>query len=90
METNLKTSRNLLLTCEDGNIAVISCIKGKAKQITAKIELAIKEHYNADSVFIVDSYTIDNLTEPQKFEVHIFNDGADFYDTFTLEFIEIY
>lgn len=90
METNLKNPANLLLKCEDGNIAVISCVKGKAKQITKKIAKAIKEHYQASDVVIVDSYTIDAETESQDFEVHIYLDGHDFYATFTLEFITIY
>ena len=94
METNLKNPANLLLKCEDGNIAVISCVKGKAKQITKKIAKAIKEHYQASDVVIVDSYTIDTESEINNhattFEVHIYLDGHDFYATFILEFICIY
>lgn len=90
METNLKNPANLLLKCEDGNIAIISCVKGKAKQITKKITKAIKEHYQASDVVIVDSYTIDAEVENQDFEVHIYLDGHDYYATFSLEFITVY
>ena len=91
METHLKTNRNLILTQnDDGNIAVIACAKGKAKQITDKIEEVIKEHYSVDTVIVTDSYTIFDDSEPQEFSAHIFEDGEDRYETFKLEFITVY
>ncbi len=101
METNFKIKTNLVLCNEDKQpIAIIECEasardkKGmvlRRVQITDKLELAIKEDRDSDTVQIVDSKTIDDRdTDPIEFSVHIYVDGDDFYETYTLHIITTY
>ncbi len=91
METNLAGNSNLILVREDTKetIAIIAGKKGKAKQITKKLERAIKEHFVADDVVIVDSRTVTNQS-PETFAVHIYNDGSDYYEDFKIEVVPTY
>lgn len=100
METNFEQKTNLVL-CNDENkpIAIIECDasatnkKGKVLrrvQITDKLELAIKEDRDADTVQIVDSTTIDKNSERVTFSVHIYVDEQDYYEIFTLDVATTY
>lgn len=57
MKTNLSAKSNAVLTCEETKegkiIAIISC--GKQEDITKKVEKAIKEHYVAKIVTLIES-----------------------------------
>ena len=100
METNFEQKTNLILSNEDNTpIAIIECdastrnkkgIVLRRVQITDKLELAIKEDRDADTVQIVDSTTIDKNSEPVKFSVHIYVDGSDYYEIFTLHVATTY
>ena len=94
METNLAGNSNLVVTRSDGEsgyevIAIIAGKKGKGKRIVKQLEKAIKEHFVADDVVIVDSRTITNQSS-ETFAVHIYNDGGDYYEDFKIEVVPTY
>lgn len=94
METNLAGKSNLVLTRNDNEanneaVAIIVGKAGKAKSIVKPLEKAIKKHFLADDVTIVDSRTVTNQ-EAEIFSAHIYKDGDDFYEEFKIEVVPTY
>ena len=75
MKTNLFGKSNAVLLSDDGEfIAVIGC--GAKSDITAKLELAIKEHFVTESVSIKSTEILDNQ-KPIKFSADIVTEDGD-------------
>jgi len=82
----MQDSKNFLLTDQEGNnIAVISK-KGKAtpKEFNAAIELAVKEHFCAETV------KIKRFQDDMTFDVSTKEDGIKCIREFYLEQVPIY
>lgn len=76
MKTNLVGNSNAVLVDNEGNVmSVIRCLAGQNKDITVKIENAIKEHYCSETVSLIDDTDVLTNQSELSFKVNSFEDG---------------